>query len=210
MGEEEFPPNSRAKKAPPPRPEQKKVERVTEGPVIRRKKPMRRKILEALGGNDARGVWGYVWLDVLLPAARDMIADAGREGIERMIYRGEPRPRSRHGRGEPSGHVPYNRYSSSYGRRDEPRREMSRRGRALHDFDEIILDTRAEADEVLDRLDDWVERYDLATVADLYEMCNISGNFTDQKWGWTDLSGARVTRVRNGYLLDLPRPEPLD
>lgn len=210
MGEEEFPGNSRMKRPPPAKPERKKVERVTEGTVIRRKKPLRRRLLETFVGGDARGAWGYVVLDILIPAARDMIADAGREGIERMVY-GESRPRSRRGpRGEPAGHVPYNRYSS-YGRRDEPRREMSRRGRALHDFDEIILDSRAEAEEVLDRLYDMVERYDSATVSDLYEMCDISGNdFAGQKWGWTDMAGARVTRVRNGYLLDLPRPEPLD
>lgn len=87
---------------------------------------------------------------------------------------------------------------------------MSRRGRSTHDFDEIILATRVEAEEVVDRLFDLVGRYESASVSDLYSLVGISGNFTDEKWGWTDLRGAGVERVRNGYLLDLPRPEPLD
>jgi hypothetical protein len=72
------------------------------------------------------------------------------------------------------------------------------------------LATRVEAEEVIDRLFDVVSRYETATVADLYEMVGVTGNYTDDKWGWTDLRGASVQRVRNGYLLDLPRPEPLD
>ena len=44
-----------------------------------------------------------------------------------------------------------------------------------------------------------------------YEACGVSSNrpYTDEKWGWTTLRNARVIRVRDGYTLELPRPEPL-
>jgi hypothetical protein len=87
---------------------------------------------------------------------------------------------------------------------------MSQRGRAKHDFDEIVLDQRAEAEEVIDRLYDVVSRYEQATVADLYDLVGLSSTHTDHKWGWTDLRGSGVSRIRDGYLLDLPDPEPLD
>jgi hypothetical protein len=87
---------------------------------------------------------------------------------------------------------------------------MSQRGRAKHDFDEIVLDQRAEAEEVIDRLYDVVNKYEQATVADLYDLVGLSSTHTDHKWGWTDLRGAGVSRIRDGYLLDLPDPEPLD
>jgi hypothetical protein len=87
---------------------------------------------------------------------------------------------------------------------------MSRRARARHDFDEIVLETRGEADEVIDQLYEIVSRYDSATVADLYELVGLASTHTDNKWGWTDLRGAGVTRVRSGYLLDIPEPRPLD
>ena len=86
---------------------------------------------------------------------------------------------------------------------------MSRQARARHDFDEIVLDSRVEAEAVIDRLFDLVSRYESATVADLYEIVGLSSTHIDHKWGWTDLRGAGVSRIRDGYLLDLPEPHSL-
>ena len=195
-------------------PGEKKVERVIEGEVVRRKKPLGKRVKEFFIAGDAKSVWGYVVGDVLLPAAKDTIVDATSEYVQRMMF-GESRHRRPSSSRGPNGYVSYNRYSpssrSSAGQdRLDQRREVSRRARASHNFDEIILETRGEAEEVIDRLFDLISRYEIATVEDLYELTGISGNYTDRKWGWTDIRGAGVSRVRSGYLLDLPRPEPLD
>jgi hypothetical protein len=209
MPPDEFPGNSRRQRDRPQTPEPKKVERVVQSQVGRRKRSLGKRMSEAFVGGDARGVWNFVALDVLIPAAKDMLADAISQGFERLIF-GEARSRSRSGRRPGESYVNYNRYSRD--RRDDPRDRptMSHRARAAHDFDEIIIGTRVEAEEVLDRMFDIVNRYDCATVADLYDLVGIQGAHTDEKWGWNNLAGAGVTRVRNGYLLDLPRPEPLD
>lgn len=208
---DEFPSNSRERqrRQNPEPPAQKKVERVVQGEVVRRKKPLGRRIAEVFVGGDAKSVWGYIAFDVLIPAAKDTFADAFSQGIERMLF-GEARSYSRRTGRRPGGggYVSYDRMSSR-DRRDESR-HVSRRARASHDFDEIILPTRVEAEEVIDRLFDLTAKYETATVSDLYDLVGVSGNYTDDKWGWVDLRGAGVTRVRNGYLLDLPRPEPLD
>lgn len=193
----------------------KKVERVVAGNVVRRKKPLGKRFTETFVGGDAKGVLHYVVMDVLVPAAKDMAADAVSQGIERMLF-GEARSASRRTGIRPGvvpGHVSYNRYAPSSSRgsiREEQRPSISRRARSSHDFDEIILATRVEAEEVIDRLFDLISRYETASVADLYELVGITGNYTDEKWGWVDIRGAAVARVRNGYLLDLPKPEPLD
>jgi hypothetical protein len=54
-----------------------------------------------------------------------------------------------------------------------------------------------------------VSQYEQATVNDLYELVGVSGNFTDENYGWTDIRGAGITRIRGGYLLDLPKAELL-
>lgn len=212
----EFPSNShREKPAKVEKPDPKKVERITSSDVVRRKKPLSKRFIETFTGGDAKGVWSYVWLDVLLPAAKNTMNDAVSQGFERMIF-GDGRSSSRRSGGRPSGsngYVSYNRYSPNTprdSRHDEPRHQMSRRARSTHDFDEIILATRVEAEEVIDRLFDLVSRYEMATVSDLYDLCGISGNFTDEKYGWTDIRGSDIRRVRNGYLLDLPKPEILE
>lgn len=216
--ESNYPSNSNKQKkteVPAKETEPKKVEQITSGNVVRRKKPLGKRFAETFVGGDAKGVVGYVVYEVLIPAARDMVADAGREAIERMLYGEQRSPHRRGGSARPSGangYVSYNRFApgQSSSRNDDPRPSLSRKARASHDFDEIILASRVEAEEVIDRLFDLVSRYESATVADLYEMVGVTGNYTDDKWGWSDIRGAGVTRVRNGYLLDLPKPEPLD
>jgi hypothetical protein len=209
---ENYPSNSKRAKEEKEEVEPKKVEQITTGQVVRRRKPLSKRISESFIGGDARSVWGFITLDVLLPAAKDMLTDAVSQGMERLVY-GEVRSTSRRlGGYRPSTtYTNYQRFgSSSSVRREEPRQQISQRARANHDFDEIILATRVEAETVIDRIFDLVAKYEMATVADLYDLVGISGNYTDDKWGWTDIRGAGVTRVRNGYLLDLPRPEPLN
>lgn len=209
----EFPGNSNKSREPEKAtPEQKQIEKITKGEAIRRKKPLGKRFAETFIGGDAKSVWTYVALDVIVPATKDMLADAVSQAVERMIF-GEVQSTKRSGRrrGGNSSYVSYNRYSGNVRAASNVRREtLSRRARSSHDFDEIILQSRDEAAEVLDRLADLIEKYNAATVADLYDLVGITGNYTDNKWGWTGLAGASVTRIRNGYLLDLPRPEPLD
>jgi hypothetical protein len=211
MSSSEFPPNSAVSKQSVP--VDKKVERVTSGEPVRRRKSLRKQFSETFVAGDARSAVTYVVLDVLLPAAKDMIVEAGSQGIEKLIFGDSSRRRgARAPQSGPTGYVSYNRLSGPMGasRIPGPQRALSRAARGRHNFDEIVLEQRNEAEEVIDRLFDLVSRYDQATVADLYELVGLQSAHTDHKWGWEDLHGAGVTRVRGGYLLDLPEPEPLD
>lgn len=208
---ENYPSNSR--RAPEDKKEPKKVEKIITGESVRRKKPLGRRFKETfVGGDDAGSVWGYVVNDVLVPAAKDMLSDAVSQGVERMLF-GDIRSRSNRFRSSSGApHTSYNRFSSpnTVIRREDPRREMSRRARSTHDFDEIVLATRREAEDVIQGLYELVTQFDAATVADLYELVGQSSNFTDAKWGWTDMRGASVSSIKGGYLLDLPPTIPLD
>ncbi|QAU06288.1 hypothetical protein SEA_RICKMORE_54 [Gordonia phage Rickmore] len=222
--EEQYPSNSRSAQTKKVAPSQqsgaqsekaeKKIEQITVNSVVRRKKPLSKRFAENFMGGDAQSVGAYIVADVLLPAAKDMVADAVSQGIEKMLF-GEARaPRSRGAVGNRgvggTTHVSYNRYSGNSQTRQQGPKSVSPRARATHDFDEIILSTRAEADEVLDNLFNLVSEYDFATVADLYGMVGVTGSYTDEKWGWSDIRGTGVTRVKGGYLLDLPRPQYID
>lgn len=195
---------SKEEKTKPP----KDVKKVISGEVVERKRPLIKRITETLSGDDAQSVGGYILFEVIIPAAKDMIIDAVTTGIQRLLngdsYRG--------GRRSSQGYVPYNRIhgSAQTAGRAEGSRSISQRGRATHDFKEIVLSTRGEAEEVLDRLTDLINDYDVALVSDLYDLVGITGSFTDDKWGWTSLTGARVERVRDGYLLNLPRTQSIE
>lgn len=205
----EFPPNSvRAKKeSEAETPEDKKVESVVKGEVKRRKKPLGKRFQETFLGGDARGTAQYVLFAVLIPAAKEMLVEAGAKGVERLVY-GESTRRTM---SRPAGNIQYNAYNRMQQASDRPpAANMSRRARARHDFDEIIMQTRSEAEEVLERMYDLLSRYESVSVADLYELTGVQSAHTDQKWGWVELRGADVSRTRSGgYVLDLPEPVPL-
>jgi len=200
----DFPPNNQnpsdeTKDIPKP-----EVKRVTKGRVLRQKKKSN------IFTESVEDVFNYVVKDVVAPRLRDMVVDSVIGGVERAAY-GDARPRRSSVRSTPTrgGHVSYNRYSSPSTPSGPPKRNISRAERARHDFDNILLETRQEADDALDSMYDLVRDYGSASVSDLYTAVGIDSTPTDTEWGWTSMSGSTVRRVRSGYLLDLPATEYL-
>jgi hypothetical protein len=202
----EYPSNSHKTKVKKEKPE--KLDKVVKGTVVTRKKSFGKRFMETFLGEGVGSVMSYIVHDVLIPAAKDTLEDLVKGSIE-VLLRGESRGyrSSRRGNGGRS----YVSYSNCYkSDRDDKYERQSVSLRARHNFDDIILETRGEAEEVLSQLVDLIEDYGMASVADLYELVGITGNFTDNKYGWTKLNDASVSRVRDGYLIDLPRATPLD
>jgi hypothetical protein len=217
---EDYPANSRAakKRVEEPRtkaaPKEKKIEKVVTGSVVQRKRSLGKRFHDTFIGSDSRSVGQYIVMDVLVPATKDMIHDVITSYVERMLFP-DSRPVVRRRASSSGGGVGRINYSSSSSIRRDPREEERRRhvssgSRSRHDFGEIVLEKRVEAEEVIDRMAAQIEEYGQVSVADLYDMVDVTSAFTDNKWGWYDLEGARVRYVRNGYLLDLPRPVDFD
>ena len=200
----DYPANSRKSRTAPP--EREPVEKVTTTDVVRRKHGTGAKFFRTFFSEDSDTVFSYVVMEVLLPAAKNMVSDAVSQGIERMLF-GDARPRT----GQRQGYTNYsNRFAQRYGTGTPvARTDMTRQARATHDFSDIIIGSRAEAEDVLDRLRDLINTYEVATVSDLYDLVGLTGEFTDDKWGWYDLRSAAVRAVRGGYLLHLPRTQPI-
>lgn len=178
----------------------KKVERVATGKT--RKKNEVRKFADAFIAEDVKSVKDYIIQDVLIPAAKKAIVEMVDSGINMLIY-GESKPRNKDRNGS---RVSYTKY---YERERDYERGTRTRARG-YDYDDIILDTRREAEEVLDRMQDLIDTYGMVSVADLYDLVGINGSYTDNKYGWTRLRDADVQRVRDGYLLKLPKALPFD
>lgn len=203
---EQFPPNSRkAEAAHGP----KKVERVTSAEVVRRRRPLGKQFKETFIGGSARTAFEYMVTEVVIPAIQDTMIDAFQGGVERLI-RGEARPRRGMPSQSPYGRVGYNTMAPASQTMPQRPQTMSRGGRARHDFGELVLQSRQEAEEVLSRMFDILDKYETVSVADLYVLTGMGVEHTDHKWGWNNLQGAQVGRPRGGgYRLDLPAPVPM-
>lgn len=136
--------------------------------------------------------------DILIPYIKDAIVDSLHDGID-MMFGGKPRGRTS-SRG--STYVNY----SSYSKDNSPRRERTRERVHGYNFKEIILSTRAEAEDVVEHMIDILEEEGCVTVADLYSLVGIKSAYTDETYGWTNLKSVFPQHVRDGYILNLPRP----
>lgn len=193
--------------------EKPKLESVVSGAVVQKKRSIGSRIKETLTGEDTKSVGRYVVFEVILPAAKAMFLDATYQGLERKLYGETSRGRrsSFSSSSRSSGYTPYNR------RFDEPnraggRREIDPHDRAVHNFNNIIVESRGEGDAVIQGLWETLDEYGVATVAQFYQLVGSTGDFVDHKWGWTehDLNGAKLRRVREGFHIDLPAPRYLD
>ena len=75
---------------------------------------------------------------------------------------------------------------------------------------EPIFETRRDAEEILNYIGDLIDEYGFVTVADLYDLAGVSGNYTNNKYGWTDISNAEIVRLKDGYMIKLPKIRKLD
>lgn len=199
---------SNAQKTKPSMPEEKKIDQVVTGEVIRRKRSPFARLTQNFVTEDSGSVIEYLLVEVLVPAAKSLVYDIFTQGLERKLY-GEARPKSPNQRG-------YTNYAakthSSATVRYSPGgtvTPLNRMQRVNHDFSEIILEKRSDAEDVLDRLRDLIGDYGMATVSDFYDLVGLTGEFTDDKWGWRDLRNARIHPTRDGYTLRFPKTMPI-
>lgn len=186
------------------RPKDLKIEKVVTGEVIRHKKKLLRRAAEALGLPEGRGTLDYLLKDIGIPMLKEMLYTFVVSGASMTLFN-EVRDRTRFG----SGYTPYSKGSRITvvgGSQNAPERPVRR---AVASFDDVVLQTKAEAEDVLFRLSDLCENYGEATVSDLYACVGITAAYPLQNYGWKSLADARIVAVRDGWLLDLPKEQYL-
>ncbi|NLJ49831.1 MAG: hypothetical protein GX428_09665, partial [Candidatus Atribacteria bacterium] len=150
-----------------------------------KKKSFLSKVGGVFFGSDTDNVGSYILYDILIPAAKNTLSEMVSSGIEMLLF-GENR-RTSVRRDRDKSYISYNSIS-----RD---RSAAYRVRANHHFDEIIIDSRAEAEEVLSSLVELIDTYGVATVSDFYDLIGMTADFTDNKYGWKNLNRSSVNRV---------------
>ena len=187
-----------------PTEERRRVEKVVSGTVKTKKKSEISKFADVFISEDIHNVKSYILMDVLVPAAKKAIRDIVTDGIEMILYGST----GRSGKSSGASKVSYKSYYDR-DRRDDDRRSDNSRTRTGYSYDDIVLESRGEAEEVLTRMDELIETYGTVSVADLYDLVGKTCNYTDNKYGWTNIRNAEPIRVRDGYLLKLPKALPL-
>lgn len=181
--------------------EEKRAEKVIHGKVKTQKNDVR-KLTEVFISEDVANVKNYILLDVLVPSIKKAIYDIVINSLDMTLFGGRGG-----GKRPTADKVSYRDYNG-VSRRDD-RSYGGSRTTTGYSYDDIVLETRGEAEAVLSRMDEIMEEYEIVRVADLYDLVGITGDYTDNKYGWTNIRNAEVVRVRDGYKIKMPRALPI-
>lgn len=192
---EEYKPNKfNASPAATPQKEEKRVQQVAKGTT--KKQSRVRKLRDAFLPEDVASIRSYIFTDVMVPYIKRTIDDI----FHVMLY-GSTYSKSSSSK---LGSSPS--YRDYY---DSGKKAVRSTTSSVYSFDYVELASRGDAELVLEQMRDIVEKYGVATVADMYDLVGQAGSYTDRKYGWTDLRPARIERSRDGFIVVCPRPVAL-
>ena len=181
--------------------DEKKIQKRVSKPAKTKKKGELRKIAEEFIVDDVKSIKTYVITDVLIPTIKDTIWDILTNTLDMFLFNGTKDHRKR---GKSSPKISYRDY---YDSKNDRGRNYEIRDR--FDYDDLEFDSRGEADAVLTGMLETIDQYGVVSVADMYDMADVTAPYTGNRYGWTSLRNAEVVRVRNAYIIKLPKAKPI-
>ncbi len=177
---------------------EKITKKVVTGKAKTKKKNEIQKFADVFISEDLSNVKNYIFMDVLVPAIKKAISDIVTEGIDMILYSGSRRNPKK----SSASKISYRSYYDKNNHQDY----TPVRIRSSFDYDDIIFNSRGDAEVVLNTMEDIIEQYGVVSVGDLYDLADIpTTNYTINKYGWTNLKSASVLRVKDGYMIKLPK-----
>ena len=149
---------------------------------------------------EIREIANSLFSSLMKPTMQNLLLDFVNGALRMLVLKEDA---SSYGR----AHTPYNRFfdtsptyqkSSSYSTVAPPIR--------ANPYEPVLIPTRQEAETVLYHMRARIEEFGWVTVGDLYSMCRMPSNFTQERWGWTDLKHVGIGHTNQGWFIDLPEP----
>ena len=182
--------------------EKREVKKVVSKPVQTKKNEIRR-LADIFISEDVSNVKSYIWMDVLVPTIKKAIVDIVTDGVNMIFFGGTG------DRNKINSNTSKISYRNFYDQKDTPTYSQAS-STAKFNYDDIIFETRGEAEAVREEMDNVIERYGFVTIADMYDMVELTPPFTSNKYGWSNISSSRVIKTRYGYVIDLPKAKPIE
>lgn len=180
-------------------PKKQGVKQVAAGKI---KKPsVGEKFKEAFIAEDAKTVKQYVIFDVIIPGIKDVTMSVLHGAID-MIFTGRSSNRKKGGYYGGGG----NNYGGYYGGRSSE----SHNAVKTRTYENVTFGTREEAVEVLEQMRLYLDEYHRVSIATFNELAGVTGDYTDNRWGWKTLADAKVMFHQGEYFIDFPRPRDLN
>lgn len=171
--------------------------------------------------DDAKSIFSFVLDTYIKPAIKktisnvvsngsDLISDVIKNGADIALYgeAGISNNRKNH-----YNSINYYGGKISYITNDPtPARRTELINRNDVDIPQLSFDNRGKAEIVRDNMYETLEMYGVVSVANMYEFADPDLTFphTYNNYGWYDLRGTDIVNIGGRWLLDVPRPRPIN
>lgn len=193
-----------------PIPPKEKKQPVISG-AVQVKRPVTRRFVGFLFSESPKSAAARIGTDVLIPQLKMGVEAACHAFIANWFWgNAVNRPTSNLVRQATfRNNVPYNVISGHVVHQNTVSNAINSRQKSTGNYEDLVVASMADAQALLASMVDYLEQYGLVAVGDLYEFANIECAPSDNAFGWTDLSAARIVPGRGGFILELPRPSLL-
>lgn len=158
-----------------------------------------RKLTDVFLAKDVHEVKEYIITEVAIPAIKNIIMST----VNAFLY-GDTQGKTRTNASRAS-------YQDFYSGRDRERNvHPTEPMKKKVDYRDLVFESKGEAEEVLSALEELISMYGKASVADLFDLADMECDYTENRYGWKSLATASTFLTRDGYMLRLPKPRPLD
>lgn len=163
-----------------------------------------KKFASAFVANDLKTVKNYLIWDVGIPWLKKGALDMFHKGVDKFFGGNYSNNNNRN-----NGNGAYVSYGSQYSgnatsvtpyRKYDPNRQGGLSTITAR------FDSREDAEAVLFQMNDILGRFNIVKVSDFYESCGMPTEYTWHRYGWTDISSARVDALADGFEIRMPRP----
>jgi hypothetical protein len=172
-------------------------------------RPATRRFFDFLFAESPKALAGKVARDVLWPRAKAGFEEAANSFLAGMLWGdgvNRPLPNIVKGTVLRGGGMNYQAISTQNSMTQARQANVSR---SSGNYQDLVLPTQPMAEAVLGNMYELLNEYRMVAVADLYEAAGVTPAPSDNAYGWMSMDGARISKVRDGYLLELPRPSLL-
>lgn len=169
------------------------------------KRPATRRFFDYMFAESAKDVSKKVGSEVVMPRIKSGIEEAFRTFLHGVLWGGGSSigPNIVAGTVLRGGNNVYHNAGTTPSQVLAAQANVSR---AAPSYQDLVYGTQSFAETVLANMIDTLNQYRVVTVADLYEISNVTPPQGSGATGWTNLDSARIMKNRDGYVLELPRP----
>lgn len=170
-----------------------------------RKKGLTERLVVGLIGNaEQDGALKYIGKEIIMPSIKDLSYNAIQSLASSLLYGQDGQQAPRNSTYSTRGPAQRTNYQGAYGTKPTA---PSKPRNVRQEVEDYILETRQDAVIVLDSLIDQCQRYGSVSIADYYDLVGVDSTYTQGKYGWSDLSRARIITNRHGFTIAFPPVE---